>query len=230
MDNLKIYNEVRKVPQEAQKSIGGGRLKGMTDINPMWRIKELTRQFGICGIGWYYKIVNKHLEKCESTQEISAFVDIELFIKVNGEWSMPIVGTGGASFIAKEKAGLYVSDECFKMALTDAISVACKALGFGADVYWNKDRESKYSTVPKEEEQLPKQDWKESLNIPPEWQGKVVEVAVISEAQAKRLFAVSKGNNELVRQILLKYGFTSSKSVTKDKYNQICQEIENGGK
>ena len=45
--------------------------------------------------------------------------------------------------MAKEKNGPYTSDECFKMALTDAISVACKALGFGADVYWEADR-SKY--------------------------------------------------------------------------------------
>jgi len=30
-DNLAIYNKVRKVPQEAQKPIKGGRLKGMTD-------------------------------------------------------------------------------------------------------------------------------------------------------------------------------------------------------
>ena len=46
-------------------------------------------------------------------------------------------------FIAKEKNGLYTSDECFKMSLTDAISVACKSLGFAADIYWNNDR-SKY--------------------------------------------------------------------------------------
>ena len=59
MDNLKIYNAVREVPKEAQKSIGGGRLKGMTDINPMWRIKTLTEQFGACGIGWYYEITDK---------------------------------------------------------------------------------------------------------------------------------------------------------------------------
>ncbi len=38
MDNLELYNKVREVPQEAQKSIAAGRLKGMTDINPMWRI------------------------------------------------------------------------------------------------------------------------------------------------------------------------------------------------
>ena len=40
-----------------------------------------------------------------------------------------------------------MSDECFKMALTDAISVAAKAIGVAADVYWQKDR-TKYSAVP----------------------------------------------------------------------------------
>ena len=51
MDNLEIYNVAREVPKEAMKPISGGRLKGMTDINPMWRIKVLTELFGICGIG-----------------------------------------------------------------------------------------------------------------------------------------------------------------------------------
>ena len=55
MDNLKYYNMGREVPQEAKKNIGGGRLKGMTDINPMWRIKKLTEMFGVCGIGWKYE-------------------------------------------------------------------------------------------------------------------------------------------------------------------------------
>lgn len=140
MENLKIYNAVRKVPQEAQKPIGGGRLKGMTDINPMWRLKMLTEQFGPVGFGWYYKITDKRLEKSENTQEVGAFIEIELYVKVDGEWSMPIVGTGGSSFVVKESKGLYMSDECFKMALTDAMSVACKSLGMGADIYWQKDR------------------------------------------------------------------------------------------
>lgn len=47
-------------------------------------------------------------------------------------------------FVSEEKSGLHVSDECYKMALTDAISVACKALGMGADIYWEKDG-SKYT-------------------------------------------------------------------------------------
>ena len=58
-DNLKIYNAVKKVPKEAQRPITGGRLKGKTEINPMWRIKALTEQFGPCGIGWYYDVTRQ---------------------------------------------------------------------------------------------------------------------------------------------------------------------------
>lgn len=150
MGNLDIYKKSRAVPQEAQKRINGGRMNGKTDINPMWRIKMLTELFGPCGIGWYYKPIKKWTETVGS--ETAAFVDIELYVKQNGEWSMPISGTGGNMLAAKEKSGIYVSDECYKMATTDAISVACKQLGIGADIYWSADQ-TKYDKQP----QAPKQ-------------------------------------------------------------------------
>ncbi len=139
MDNLQLYNSVRAVPDSAKKPIAGGRLKGMTDVNPMWRIKALTEQFGPCGIGWYTDITKQWMEP-GSNGECAAFCNIDLYIKVNGEFSKPIPGTGGSMYIANERNGPYTSDECYKMAYTDALSVACKALGFGADVYWEKDR------------------------------------------------------------------------------------------
>lgn len=144
MENMEIYNAVREVPKDAQKEIKGGRLKGMTDINPMWRIQKLTEQFGPCGIGWKYVITDKRTIS-GANGEIAAFVDIDLFYKLETDkWSEAVPGTGGSSFVANEKTGIHTSDECFKMALTDAISVACKSLGFGADVYWAAGR-SKYS-------------------------------------------------------------------------------------
>ena len=76
------------------------------------------------------------------------------------------------------------------------------------------------------QEEKPKQDWKDSLNVPPEWKDKVVEVELISEAQAKRLYAISQGKTEQAKEIMLKYGFGSSKAITKDKYKQICDEVE----
>ena len=139
MNNLEIYNKLSDVPVNAQKLIGAGRLKGMTDINPMWRIKALTEVFGPVGIGWTYVIKEKQIiDGADGTK--CAFVDIDLFVKHGGEWSEAIPGTGGSSFIANESKGKYTSDECFKMALTDALSVACKALGVGADVYWAAGR------------------------------------------------------------------------------------------
>lgn len=143
-DNMRIYDAVRAVPEEAKRAIAAGRLKGKTDINPMWRIKALTEQFGPCGDGWGYTIDRLWIEE-GAKGEKCAFAMISLWYRQDdGMRSDPVIGIGGNMLVANEKNGLYTSDECYKMALTDAISVACKALGFGADVYWGSDR-TKYT-------------------------------------------------------------------------------------
>lgn len=135
MENLEIYNRIKTVPTEARKKITGGRLNGMTDIKPMWRIEKLTEVFGPCGFGWKTEITNKEIIDGANGEKI-AIVDLNLYVRIDDQWSEAIQGTGGSSFVAKEKTGLYTSDECFKMATTDALSVACKSLGMGAEVYW----------------------------------------------------------------------------------------------
>jgi len=222
MENLKIYNAVRTVPKEALKEIQAGRLKGMSDINPMWRIKLLTEQFGLCGLGWKYKIISQVLET-GGKEEISAFVTIELFIKIDGEWSDGIPGVGGSSYVAAERSGLHTSDECFKMALTDAISVSCKALGFGADVYWQKDT-SKYDKVPNKDTELPKGN--KPIESPTDGKGS----PLITEGQRKRLYALSKANVELIKEVLAKHKYVEAKEVTVSNYKIICDEIEKGAK
>lgn len=149
MDNMTIYDAVRSVPPEAIKQIAAGRLKGMSDINPMWRLKRLTEVFGACGFGWKYEITRQWLET-GADNEVRGFCNINLYVKVEDKWSEAIPGTGGSSLTTVERNGAYVSDEVYKMALTDALSVACKALGMAADVYYDKDR-TKY-TVPEEKE------------------------------------------------------------------------------
>ena len=150
MENLKIYNSLKNVPKEAQKKIAGGRLSGMTDIKPMWRIEKLTETFGPVGFGWKTVIKNKEIITGANEEKI-AIVDIDLFVKIDDKWSEAIEGTGGSSFVAKEKNGLYTSDECYKMAYTDALSVACKALGMGADVYWGDSKYAQKSEPTKED-------------------------------------------------------------------------------
>lgn len=145
MENMKIYEAGRQVPESAKKIIGAGRLKGFTDVNPMWRIKRLTEIFGPCGIGWRYEPIHRDIQTFNG--ETCVFIDIMLYVRdENGEWSQGIYGTGGSKLVAQEKSGPYVSDEAFKMAQTDALSVACKNLGIGADVYFEKDR-TKYTAA-----------------------------------------------------------------------------------
>lgn len=139
MGNLDYYNKLKVVPQQALRQIQSGRLRGKHDINPMWRIKAMTEQFGVCGIGWKYVITKQWTETFGS--EVKAYCNIDLFIKVDGEWSDAIQGTGGSSEVSMESKGAYVSDECYKMALTDALSVAMKALGVAADVYFEAGKD-----------------------------------------------------------------------------------------
>ncbi len=145
--NLELYNKFRACPPEAQRPINAGRLKGKTDINPMWRLKVLTEAFGPCGFGWTLRIVRTWIEDSRvGAEEKTANVEVELRYKLDGEWSEPIPGIGGAMFVEQERNGLHIDDESYKKAYTDAISVACKALGVAADIYYAKDPDSKYPT------------------------------------------------------------------------------------
>lgn len=173
--NLWIYDLFSDVPETAKKTIEGGRLNGMTSIAPMWRIKCLTEAFGPCGIGWKYTREKQWITQVPGSLNLVASVNINLFVKVNGEWSEAIPGIGGAMFARIEQGGLYVSDEAYKMAETDALSVACKLLGIGANVYWKGDDSSKYEyqctpdsvpEFPDPDTKLPPQSAYEALLIP----------------------------------------------------------------
>lgn len=143
-DNMRFYDKFRSVPKEACKEISAGKLKGFTDINPMWRIKMLTETYGPCGFGWYIDSEEHWMDTLGN--EVGAFCKVALKVKHPeiGEWSAPIIGIGGSKLAGKGK-GDGIDDEAYKMAFTDAISIACKNLGMAADIYYSKDR-TKYNS------------------------------------------------------------------------------------
>ena len=154
-ENLRLYNRIKSVPDNAKKKIDGGRLKGMTDISPMWRIKMLTDLFGPAGIGWNVCQTDYRTVTNDTLGETAVFVEVALTYREtpDAEWSAPVFGTGGAKLATIEKGGIHLDDEAFKKAYTDAISVACKALGMGADVYWDRDA-NKYNYGDRSDESL----------------------------------------------------------------------------
>lgn len=151
MNGKEIYDSLAQPPKDVLKQIGGGKLKNFTDINSQWRYEAMTEKFGLCGIGWYPGPTKFWTEQ-GANGEVLAFASLELFIKVDGEWSMPIPGSGGSKLVSFEGGKLVSNDEGYKMAETDAFSVAMKKIGGGADVYKGRWDGSKYTTTPKEPE------------------------------------------------------------------------------
>ena len=63
------------------------------------------------------------------------------------------------------------------------------------------------------------------ININKKYTG---NVRLISEAQLKRLYMLANGiDSDTIKEIIGKYGFSSSKDITMNEYNNICNEIEN---
>jgi len=230
-DNLAIYERARQVPESALKKIDGGRLKGMSDINPMFRIKRMTEIFGPCGIGWKYEIVEKKFET--QGQAVKCFIQINLYYKWNGEWSEPIPGVGGAGFVDREKSGLFVNDEAEKMGLTDALGVAMKALGIAADVYWDKDgkainTDSKYAydTI-QQQQQQPKPSQPQPAKQPQSQSIFSDETELVAEQEMldcnsyDELMAVWSKYNKLNPQYCRKDGILARAFVTRN--NQLKQ-------
>jgi len=125
----------------------------------MWRIKVLTEVFGPSGFGWWTQNVTYEFKEADITpppqkpgdpvtpqKETSVFCELELIVKdpETGEVSQPIYGVGGNTYIQWGKYGPKASDEAKKMAYTDALSIACKSLGIGHDIWYSNDR-TKYT-------------------------------------------------------------------------------------
>ena len=143
MKNTELWDALNRPPKSALKPIKAGRLKGMSDINPQWRYRALTEQFGPCGFGWKYEVNRLWLDP-GANGEVIASAQISLYVKLDDKWSEPIPGIGGSKLIAKESMGAHSNDEAYKMAITDALGVAAKMLGVAADVYMGLWDGSKY--------------------------------------------------------------------------------------
>lgn len=155
--NTRMWDAFSKPPVDALREIRGGRLRGKTDINPQWRLKAMTETFGPVGIGWKYTIDKLWLEP-GNPPEVCAFALVSVSVNEQGVWSEPVPGCGGSAFVTKEQAGIFTSDEAYKMAVTDALSVALKAFGVAAEVYLGNFEGTKYREPPEPDPVISEKD------------------------------------------------------------------------
>ena len=145
--------------------------------------------------------------------------------------------------VTKERDGLRTNDEGFKMATTDALSVAMKMLGVAADIYAGRGtarstrrrrwrlrfrcradsarRRSPSTTTPLA---LLERSVAE-VNAKAEAQ---VTNSFITEAQRKRPFGIFRQSGHTKEQVsawLASGGIESSKQITQNEYEAICERL-----
>lgn len=208
----KHYENLSTPPADALKKIEGGSLKGRSDINPQWRYEALTKEFGLCGFGWKYEIVNMFAEPVPVTQEVLIFVKVNLYVKDGDEWSAPIPAFGGDMLVIKDKNGIHGNDEGIKMAITDALGTAAKMVGVAATVYRGQ-MDSKYARNTESAPAKPKAKSKEDKTMD--------TLRAIAET-AKKQGISSDDMKEILKR---KYSKASSKELTETEVADLAKNI-----
>lgn len=214
MSNLRLWEQLNKPPTTALKAIGAGRLKGKTDINPQWRLQAMTEAFGPVGFGWKYTIDRLWLET-GAKEEMCAFALVSVYVKEGDTWSEPIPGIGGSMLIAKEFNGLYTSDEAFKMAVTDALSVSLKSLGVAAEIYLGNFDGSKYV---RQEKQTKAQDQR------PQGEQPKVEGESAAQKLINELGARCEWRTPAMDEMLKEFSEYQGKTLTLDRLTNADKE------
>lgn len=125
---MKVDDKYRMPPKGALKTIEGGINKGLTEVNPVWRLEALTEIFGTCGEGWRLVIDSTEIERFNTC--VVLCVKVHINVNRGGDvWSEDIPGIGCSVL----KDGF--NENAYKKAVTDAIGQCCKLLLIGTNVY-----------------------------------------------------------------------------------------------
>ena len=123
-DNLKLWESVSRVPKEHLKPFNNGKFAG-TAIKPMFFIKKMTEQFGVCGQGWF--IDRPEFQLVDAGESKLVYSTVSVWV----QGGQKVYGIGGDWAVRNGKG----EDEAFKKAYTDALTNALVKLGVGADIH-----------------------------------------------------------------------------------------------
>lgn len=139
--NLAIWDALSKTdPAQTKQFSRAGGFKG-TAVKPIWITQRLTEQFGPCGEGWGIGEPKfEWIPACEG--EALVYCTVSCW---HGSPENTLYGVGGDKVMTTRRDGtIFVDDEAYKKAFTDAIGNAFKFIGVAADIHMGLFDDSKY--------------------------------------------------------------------------------------
>jgi len=160
-DNLNLWNRLGKTdPAHTKQFNRAGGFKG-TALKPQWAIKQLTDQFGPCGVGWGV-LEQPSFQVVQADKETLVYCTVSAW---HGDKANVLWGVGGDKVVTARQSGSFCDDEAFKKAFTDAVMNAFKFIGVGADIHMGLFDDSKYLSEVKQEfaAKVDRPEWVDAL-------------------------------------------------------------------
>lgn len=141
MDNKELWNRAFTTDPRAVKPITGKQYKGNSP-KPYWIVERLTDEFGPCGIGWGFTILNERMERL--TERDVLHVAVLRFWFKTGDQRGEFEQIGQTKAVYESKNGTMVDEDAPKKSVTDALVKCASYLGFAGDIFSGMWDDSKY--------------------------------------------------------------------------------------
>lgn len=248
-NHMKIWESLEKTDPAYVKEVTGKGYK-MSAINSNYVIKQLTKLFGPCGIGWGVNIHDEsydwgHGDSKESgLRTVVHKVRIGFWYYLDGNKSEEIPAYGQTFFVRNATKGWITDEDAAKKSLTDAITKASSMIGMSADIFSGQWDSNKYVTS--EQDDVPfgeakklfkgkEVSQKEAYSKPGKVPGKPTGMGdrgnPISTAQGKRLFAIAMSAkvpiDDLKAFLKEHYGVDGIDCIGWKDYERVCEIVAN---
>jgi hypothetical protein len=140
--NMALWQRVCVTDPKAVKAITGKQYQGNSP-KPYWIVQQLTQEFGPCGIGWGFSILNERMERLSETDILHVAVVQFWFILGAQRGELQQIGQTKAVY-AKKDGGLMVDEDAPKKSVTDALVKCASYIGFAGDIFSGRWDDSKY--------------------------------------------------------------------------------------
>ena len=142
MSNKALWKRVCVTDPAAVKPITGKQYSGNSP-KPYWIVERLTDEFGPCGIGWGFNVLDERMERLTET-EILHVARVRFWYELDGKrGEFEQIGQTRALYAKRDKS-LMADEDAPKKSVTDALVKCASYLGFAGDIFSGMWDDSKY--------------------------------------------------------------------------------------
>ncbi len=142
MSNKALWQRAFTTDPRAVKEITGKQYRGNSP-KPYWIVERLTDEFGPCGIGWGFQILNERFERFSETDSLHV-ASVRLWYVLDGvRGELEQIGQTKASYMSS-KGSFMLDEDAPKKSVTDALVKCASYLGFAGDIFSGRWDDSKY--------------------------------------------------------------------------------------